>query len=165
MRGSCSMADPHRTVDLTEPQKPRSERHVAVCCSGGGIRSASFNLGALQALAAHGVMDEIETVCAVSGGSYIAASQAELAGCSDPEPARSDIYASGSPEEKWLRANTHYLLPSGKVAFYGAVRLLFGIAVNMVLLLAWLFLLGHVIGWFLFDRGLLGGLRAGAPFS
>jgi hypothetical protein len=162
------MADPQQTVDLTarSPRERKSpDGHVAVCCSGGGIRSASFNLGALQELAARGVMEDVDTVCAVSGGSYIAASHAEIAGCSSAKPELRDIYAAGSPEEKWLRSNTRYLLPNAKVAFYGAVRLLFGIAINMLLLLAWFFLLGHVLGWFLFDRGLLGGLHSGVPFS
>src|SRR5690348_16341964 len=46
---------------------------VGICCSGGGIRSAAFNLGALQALDKHQELRGARYLAAVSGGSYIAA--------------------------------------------------------------------------------------------
>lgn len=52
---------------------------IGICCSGGGIRSAAYNLGALQALQEEGVLEHAEYVAAVSGGSYIAASYATVA--------------------------------------------------------------------------------------
>jgi hypothetical protein len=42
--------------------------------SGGGIRSATFSLGALQALVAHGLLTKIDYVSSVSGGGYIGSS-------------------------------------------------------------------------------------------
>ncbi len=42
-----------------------------VAFSGGGIRSASFNLGVLQALAARQVLEEVSYLSTVSGGGYI----------------------------------------------------------------------------------------------
>ena len=42
--------------------------------SGGGIRSASFNLGVLQALAKEGCLEKIDYLSTVSGGGYIGAS-------------------------------------------------------------------------------------------
>jgi hypothetical protein len=44
---------------------------VGVTFSGGGVRSATFNLGVLQALASQGVLEKIGYVSSVSGGSYI----------------------------------------------------------------------------------------------
>jgi uncharacterized membrane protein YfbV (UPF0208 family) len=44
----------------------------ALCLSGGGIRSATFNLGILQALAGRGVLKEIDYLSSVSGGGYVA---------------------------------------------------------------------------------------------
>ncbi|HEY0776907.1 MAG TPA: patatin-like phospholipase family protein, partial [Gemmatirosa sp.] len=44
----------------------------ALCLSGGGIRSATFNLGVAQALARAGVLDHFDYVSSVSGGGYIA---------------------------------------------------------------------------------------------
>jgi len=46
---------------------PRS----ALCLSGGGIRSASFALGVLQALARHGLLEHFHYLSTVSGGGYI----------------------------------------------------------------------------------------------
>ena len=138
---------------------------TAVCCSGGGIRSASFNLGALQELAARRVMDDVDMMCAVSGGSYIAASHTLVAHGSHPRPPLDDVYAPGSAEEKWLRGNSRYLLPNVRVALHGGVRLLFGIAANLVLVLSWLFVFAHATGWLLNARGWLSGIAVGRPAS
>ena len=43
----------------------------ALCLSGGGIRSATFNLGVLQGLARHGLLDKFDYLSTVSGGGYI----------------------------------------------------------------------------------------------
>src|SRR6266404_6235063 len=44
---------------------------AALCLSGGGIRSASFALGVLQALARHGLLGHFHYLSTVSGGGYI----------------------------------------------------------------------------------------------
>ena len=51
----------------------------AICCSGGGIRSASYCLGALQRLEQAGLLGKARLILGVSGGSYIAASRALVA--------------------------------------------------------------------------------------
>jgi hypothetical protein len=43
----------------------------ALCISGGGIRSATFALGALQALAGLGILENFDYLSTVSGGGYI----------------------------------------------------------------------------------------------
>ncbi|MGH9480734.1 MAG: patatin-like phospholipase family protein [Terriglobales bacterium] len=43
----------------------------ALCFSGGGIRSATFNLGVLQGLAEAGALDQFDYLSTVSGGGYI----------------------------------------------------------------------------------------------
>jgi len=48
-------------------QQPRS----ALCLSGGGIRSASFALGVMQALARHELLFSFDYLSTVSGGGYI----------------------------------------------------------------------------------------------
>ena len=45
----------------------------ALCFSGGGIRSATFNLGIIQALARLRVLDKFDYLSTVSGGGYIGA--------------------------------------------------------------------------------------------
>ncbi|GFO56932.1 hypothetical protein GMSM_39390 [Geomonas sp. Red276] len=43
----------------------------AICLSGGGIRSATFNLGILEGLAEKGLLDKFDYLSTVSGGGYI----------------------------------------------------------------------------------------------
>src|SRR3954466_13732512 len=43
----------------------------ALCISGGGIRSATFALGAIQALAESGILSQFDYLSTVSGGGYI----------------------------------------------------------------------------------------------
>jgi hypothetical protein len=48
------------------------EHHLTgLCFSGGGIRSATFNLGILQGLAVKGWLDQVDYLSSVSGGGYI----------------------------------------------------------------------------------------------
>ncbi len=44
---------------------------AALCLSGGGIRSAAFGLGVMQALSRQGVLDKFHYLSSVSGGGYI----------------------------------------------------------------------------------------------
>lgn len=44
----------------------------ALCLSGGGIRSATFGLGVIQALARFGLLNRFHYLSTVSGGGYIA---------------------------------------------------------------------------------------------
>ncbi len=46
---------------------------TALCLSGGGIRSATFNLGVIQGLARIGLLGQFDYLSSVSGGGYIAA--------------------------------------------------------------------------------------------
>jgi hypothetical protein len=54
------------TLDRAE-----TEDLAALCLSGGGIRSASFGLGALQGLARFGLLGKFHYLSTVSGGGYI----------------------------------------------------------------------------------------------
>jgi hypothetical protein len=49
------------------------KRLCALCLSGGGIRSATFNLGILQGLARLGLLDKFDYLSTVSGGGFIGA--------------------------------------------------------------------------------------------
>ncbi|MGH7472287.1 MAG: patatin-like phospholipase family protein, partial [Longimicrobiales bacterium] len=44
---------------------------AAICLSGGGIRSATFNLGVIQGLARLGLLDRFDYLSSVSGGGFI----------------------------------------------------------------------------------------------
>lgn len=56
-------------------RRPGANSHdlVGLALSGGGIRSASFNLGVMQALAGRGWMSRFDYLSTVSGGGYIGA--------------------------------------------------------------------------------------------
>jgi len=132
----------------------------AICCSGGGIRSASYCLGALQGLQIGGLLGRAGLVLGVSGGSYIAASRALVAnGLARPQPAGSGpggaAYAPGSPEEQNLRDNTHYLAPSGGILLTGVLSLLVGVVVTFLLVSAPLYAAAHAWGWLLRSQQVL----------
>ena len=126
----------------------------AVCCSGGGIRSASYCLGAFQALQEDRFLDKARLILGVSGGSYIAASRA-LVASGLGQDASLPAYAPGSPEEQHLRDNTRYIAPDAKTLLAGVLTLLFGVAVTLVLVLTPVFAVAHVWGWVLRSAGVL----------
>ncbi|MCU1349823.1 MAG: rane protein of unknown function, contains domain, partial [Acidobacteria bacterium] len=61
--------DGHRLRALYDTIRDRDL--AALCLSGGGIRSATFNLGVLQGLADHRLLTRFHYVSTVSGGGYI----------------------------------------------------------------------------------------------
>jgi hypothetical protein len=141
-------------------QEPDGTEVWAVCCSGGGIRSASYCLGALQALEEGGFLKKTKLILGVSGGSYIAASRALVArnlelGAGDADTNELPAYAPGSPEEQHLRDNTRYIAPDAKTLLAGVLSLLFGAAVNLVLVLTPVFAVAHAWGWVLRSRRVL----------
>ena len=83
------------------PAEPDGAEVWAVCCSGGGIRSASYCLGALQALEQSGFLAKAKLILGVSGGSYMAASRALVAHGLEvgSDPAGLPAYAPGSPAD------------------------------------------------------------------
>lgn len=113
-----------RRAETPENWKPTPDR-VGICCSGGGIRSAAYSLGALQRLQQDNVLQQAEYLSAVSGGSYIAAAMT-LARRSTDEP-----FAPGSPEEQYLHNRTTYLVPHGGEGVFLGYRILLGIAINL----------------------------------
>ncbi|MGU3539364.1 patatin-like phospholipase family protein [Methylobacterium sp. A54F] len=66
-----------------------SEQPSALCLSGGGVRSAAFCLGVLQALARRGLLEQFHYLSTVSGGGYIASwlTRAIASQCDDPAAA------------------------------------------------------------------------------
>lgn len=52
-------------------ERARHSELLGLAFSGGGIRSATFNLGVLQGLANHGLLTQLDYLSTVSGGGYI----------------------------------------------------------------------------------------------
>src|SRR5690606_653755 len=109
---------------------------VGLAISGGGIRSATFGLGVLQALAKERLLRHVDYLSTVSGGGYVGAFLGSLylpAEARDeapgpgpaPTPAASGRIADnvervegiladdGSPPLKWLREHGRYITPRG----------------------------------------------------
>jgi hypothetical protein len=149
-------------IDLYEPPGD----HVGISCSGGGIRSAAFNLGALQVLQQYGVLQRAKYLSAVSGGSYIAAAFCMVAkrwagaepNGTDSDPALVNHEAlpfhPGSPEEQYLRNHLGYLAPDGTAKLYLVLRMLAGMSVNVLLIGLPALILGLLVGqWVVADYG------------
>lgn len=138
--------------EWSPPAASKEDPRVGVCVSGGGVRSAIFCLGALQALGAKGIMKKATYLAAVSGGGYLAAgwalSNARPPGDNDPASDDGDVrWAPGSPEERWFRDHSSYLIPNFRRGLGGVARLVGGIAVNLAVISLVLFAIARPVGW------------------
>lgn len=127
---------------------------LGVCCSGGGIRSAAFNLGALQALEEHkppGAEDKDELVkvkwiSAVSGGSYVAAAWVTARAKPVPE-GQLKRWSRRSEEEDHLRRHASYMAPGLGGKLWALARFLFGFALNIGVIGLFLGVVFLPVGW------------------
>lgn len=136
-----------------------------ICCSGGGVRSAAFSLGALQALNAKGLYEKANAAVGVSGGGYTSTAYHVMRWQSGDTRAKSvdhdkvwtlpvsTTFTQQSPEMQWLRRHTHYVLDSVRVAMQGVFTLAFGIAVNLVLLAVAIGATAWFLGWLYLASG------------
>jgi hypothetical protein len=122
------------------------DNSFGIALSGGGIRSASFCLGALQALHAEGLIKRADYLSTVSGGGYIGAGM--VAAMSrhdgtfpyvvDPKSAAAvgtDVQDSEAVSH--LRDHSRYLMPGGVSDILLSVAVVArGIAVNFFLILS-----------------------------
>lgn len=110
---------------------------VGLALSGGGIRSAAFCLGVLQALDAEKVLEQVDYMSTVSGGGYIGCS---LTACLEQSGSPwSFPYTSRLKEDEPLalqhiRDYSNYLFPHGGALLRNAAIYARGLAVNSVLL-------------------------------
>lgn len=92
---------------------------VGLSLSGGGIRSATFSLGVVQALSAAGLLPLVDYVSTVSGGGFLGGAMSALLStpAAGTQPERFPLIGPpGSPEPpaaRHLRHSSHYLAPSG----------------------------------------------------
>ena len=126
----------------------------AICCSGGGIRSAAYCLGALQSLDLGGLLGAAKWILGVSGGSYIASSRA-LVAHDLPSGTVPRAYAPGTAEERNLRDNTRYIAPNGATVLVGVLSLLIGAIATFIIVAAPLYAFTHAWGWLLRWQGAL----------
>ena len=145
---------------IEQPPGPDEPPRSGICCSGGGIRSAAFNLGALQALQLpeHRRLQNATYLSAVSGGSYIAAAFAMVGKTSDrPGEPNDDSdpqlvtdehppFYHGSPEEQYLRNRSSYMAPAGVGKLRLVLRVAIGLLINLALLSVVLVVVAYALG-------------------
>jgi hypothetical protein len=97
---------------------PLEDDLVGLALSGGGIRSATFNLGVLQALASHRLLRPIDYLSTVSGGGYIGSwllawlkRQGFGKVSQQLMPDWKDHSGKEPPEIEFLRSFSNYLTP------------------------------------------------------
>jgi hypothetical protein len=148
---SKSIRQRRKTLKLREGDPHKDA--IGLALSGGGIRSATFNLGLLQALEDRGFLKWIDYMSTVSGGGYIGSSlswfMANNGGrfpfgksCSDE---------SSNKPLSWLRLHSSYLTP-GKgldiwALFAAIVR---GVFINLLVTIPILFGLLYFLTWDVF---------------
>ncbi len=115
---------------------------IGLAFSGGGIRSATFNLGILQALDRCGLWRWFDYLSTVSGGGYLGSCLSSLY-----SNRKSDIpipfkHVQGKEEPaafRHLRNNSNYIAPNGLKDFAGAAALLLrGVAINFLVVLPYI---------------------------
>ena len=86
---------------------------VGLAFSGGGIRSATFNLGVVQVLDERGIFPHIDYLSTVSGGGYIGACISTILAHKPELPFRHRIGALEHAAFRHLRDYANYLAPGG----------------------------------------------------
>ena len=144
-----------RTEETAGKENAKTEMQVGLALSGGGLRSATFAFGFVQALAKKDALDKVDVLSTVSGGGYIGGllsrlfARGEVHGVDDVKRAilPGGCYggAPGAPINsikpgsvlRWLRENGHYLAPNGggDLLVGSAVILRNWVSVHMVLLM------------------------------
>lgn len=143
-----------------------ARRPTAVCLSGGGIRSATFGLGVLQALAKCGVLGKTDYLSTVSGGGYVGGWLTAWMQREGAAPVLHTLTRPPSPDAERaplsaverLRATCRYLAPQGGLVSADLWTLLATMGRN--LLLNWLVLLPLLAAVLLVPRLYLAAVQA-----
>ena len=122
--------------ELGDPRKDA----VGLALSGGGIRSATFSLGLLQALQRDEMFWKIDYLSTVSGGGYIGSCLTWFMSCLGVGfpfgTKRADNQGAPGAVVNWLRDHGRYLTPGrGMGAFALVAAVLTGLAVNLAIML------------------------------
>lgn len=117
---------------------------VGLCFSGGGIRSATFNLGLVQAMAKKGVFKLFDCLSTISGGSYIGACISFLLSQNGTQTygKKFPFYSKRGEEEKpvikHLRNYSNFLTPHmgmfSSDTWYMIAIILRGMFLNLIIL-------------------------------
>jgi hypothetical protein len=111
-RGGAKDA-PQEPEPEPEPE-PDTRHHLAgLALSGGGIRSATFNLGVVQAINENGVFEHIDYLSTVSGGGYIGSCISSILAKHSKLPFQHEEGRLEHVAFRHLRNYSNYLAPGG----------------------------------------------------
>ncbi|MEH6435678.1 patatin-like phospholipase family protein [Massilia sp. DD77] len=128
--------------------RAHGSRLAGLALSGGGVRSATFGLGALQALAGHGLLRRFDYLSTVSGGGFIGGWLSKCIHAHGGDVAAVEAMlaptagSAEAPAVRFLRQYSNYLSPRGGM-FSADTWTLIGTYVrntglNLAMLVAWL---------------------------
>jgi hypothetical protein len=134
----------------------RSEARSGLALSGGGIRSATFALGVLQAMARRGVLQHLDYLSTVSGGGYAGAfwkrwraKNPQLIFPEQPDSATPPADGREDPALRHLREFSRFLAPRlgafSMDVWWPAAVILCGLALTLVIGCAFILLV--MSGW------------------
>lgn len=127
VEGSANLVHvPNRVAPQTDIRPSASAGLVGLALSGGGIRSATFNLGMLQGLARRGVLRCCDYLSTVSGGGYIGSCLSSLLNDTETSVEKDKFpfrfQRKEKPDErrtvKHLREHGSFLAPKGSFLEY-----------------------------------------------
>ena len=157
--------------ELISEWTPNPNR-FGVALSGGGIRSASFALGAMQELRARGLLEKARYLTTVSGGGYTGSAftamnqpRVDPTGTLHAPEAERQQWREGAPEEQALRRSLRYLATSNAGLISAVGRIVFGLFVNLVLLYLLTFAFVRPVGWLIGSDWVAPGLRVQQPVA
>jgi hypothetical protein len=146
---------------VVKEHKAEPLKVLGLALSGGGIRSAAFCLGVLQALDvslrkrtkesnAPSPLLRVDYLSTVSGGGYIGTSMtAAMSVKKGKFPFESKLDEEETPSMQHVRNYSNYLFPRGPGDFLRNLSIyLRGLAVNIVLVIPWLFLAAAITVFF-----------------
>jgi hypothetical protein len=130
---------------------------VGLALSGGGIRSAAFNMGVLQALSGGGLLPRIDYLSTVSGGGYIGSCltwlRAHVPVAASQRLGAIPLASGRGTVLDWLRAHGRYLITGkGLSAWTLTASILSGTLLNLFVLVPLFLVLIHLASadWFEF---------------
>ncbi len=155
------LSEPERRAELFEKVHQQTKPFSALCISGGGIRSATFALGALQSMADRNLLDKFDYLSTVSGGGYIGswltAWIQRAGGCDKVIPklkrdAPKPVHPDPDPIQH-LRDYNNYLTP--KLGFFSGDTLTVAATIVLNMTLNWLVLVPLLMLALLIPRAML----------
>lgn len=115
---------------------PAEAPRIGLALSGGGIRSATFNLGLLQALARAQTLRHVDFLSTVSGGGYIGGFLGAWINREGIDTVEKKLPDNESKPVRFLRENGRYLAPNGAGDVWAAAATLLRSWVGAVWMMA-----------------------------